>query len=422
LDIQTPTPTNDVSVLDASNNVLPSQVFSADSNTNTFRLLIQAKDIPSVGYKVLHVVPGKRRIKSDLKVSGMTMENAALRVSVDSRTGCMTSIYQKVSHLEALAAGGCGNQLQTFSDKPQGDDAWNIDPGTLDHFTPLMNTDSVVMIEKGPLRSVIRLTRTWSKSKIIQDILLYAGSDELEVSTDIDWHETNILLKAAFPLATRSKMATYEIPFGTIQRPTTRNNTWEQAKFEVPALQWADLGDNRTGLSLINESKYGYDCEGNVLRLTLLRSPVEPDPNADRGNRHFSYVLYPHAGDWKTALTIRRGYDYNNSLTAMQVQPHEGRMPLKHSFINLQASNVVMTAVKKAEGVNGLIIHFYEWQGKDANVRIRVPPGAQSAILTNLMEKPQGTGLSVTASGEITVPIHPFEIMSIRIRYPNHQN
>ncbi|EQD49809.1 alpha-D-mannosidase, partial [mine drainage metagenome] len=166
----------------------------------------------------------------------------------------------------------------------------------------------------------------------------------VDVVNDIDWHETHILLKAAFPLAASSDMATYEIPYGTIERPTTRNNSWEQAKFEVSALRWADLGNGQRGFSLINESKYGYDCKDNLLRLTLLRSPVSPDPNADRGHHHFSYALYPHAGDWKTALTVRRGYDYNYKLQAMQVEAHSGTLPLERSFITVKANNVVLTA------------------------------------------------------------------------------
>ena len=178
------------------------------------------------------------------------------------------------------------------------------------------------LIEKGPLRGVIRVSRTWHNSKFVQDITLYANSDQVDVVNDIDWHETHILLKTAFPLAASSNMATYEIPYGTIERPTTRNNSWEQAKFEVSALRWADLGNGTNGFSLINESKYGYDCKGNLLRLTLLRSPVEPDPNADRGHHHFTYSLYPHGGDWKTALTVRHGYEYNYRLRAMQVEPH----------------------------------------------------------------------------------------------------
>ena len=249
--------------------------------------------------------------------------------------------------------------------------------------------------------------------------MLYSGADEAEVVNDIDWHETHVLLKAAFALSASSPFATYEIPFGTIQRPTTRNNSWEQTRFEVPALRWADLGGAQHGFSLINESKYGYDGVGSLLRLTLLRSPVSPDPNADRGHHHFRYALYPHAGDWKHALTVRHGYEFNYKLTAMQVKAHSGAMPAEHSFVSVKSENVVLTAMKKAEDGNALIFHMYEWAGKSANVEITVPEGLSGAVETNLMEKPEGIPLT-THGNQVMVPIHPYEIVAVRVDYPNH--
>ncbi len=422
IDLQMPAATpNGVSVLDVKDRVLPSEVLSSDPQTNTYHLLVEASDVPSLGYEVLHVVPGKRPFASDLKVSGMTLENAALKVTVDPSTGCITSLYNKKDNFESLAPGACGNQLQTFKDTPIADDAWNIDPGTLDHMTPITEVDSVKLVEQSPFRAVIRVSRHWQSSKFVQDIQLYANSDQVNIVNDIDWHETHVLLKSAFPLSVTSKMATYEIPFGTIERPTTRDNSWDEAKFEVSALRWADLGNGTNGVSIINNSKYGYDCKDNVLRLTFLRSPVSPDPNADRGHNHFTFALYPHAGDWKTALTVRHGYDYNYKLKAMQVEAHSGTLPLEHSFIMVDDSNVVLSAVKKAEDSNGLILHFYDWAGKDSDVKIHVPSGATSATMTNLMEKPEGSPLSITGSDEITVPIHPYDIMSVRIDYPHGQ-
>ncbi len=422
VDVEMPTASPDgVSVLDPTNHVLPSEIVSSDRETNTYHLLVETEDIPSLGYAVLHVVPGKRPFASDLKASGLTIENAILKVTVDPHTGCITSLYDKKAGFETFAAGACGNQLQAFKDNPITDDAWNIDPGTLDHFTPLMQADSVSLVEKGPLRATIRVSRHWHNSKFVQDITLYTNSDQVNVMNDFDWHEKHILLKAAFPLAASSNMATYEIPYGTIQRPTTRNNSWEQAKFEVSALRWADLGNEQHGVSLINNSKYGYDCKDNVLRLTLLRSPVSPDPNADQGHHRFSYALYSHAGDWKAALTVRHGYEYNYRLKAMQVEAHSGTLPLEHSFISLKDNNVVLTAVKKAEDTNGIILHFYEWAGKNSAVEIHVPTGATSATLTNLMEKPEGATLNLIDSNQVRVPIHPYEIVSVRIDYPSRQ-
>jgi alpha-mannosidase len=408
-----------VSVLDAKNHVLPSEILSSDRRTNTYRLLVQAADVPPVGYALLHVTPGKRPFASNLKASGLTMENARLRVVVDPVSGCITSLYDKKSHFESLAAGACGNQLEAFQDKPTGDDAWNIDPGTLDHFTPLVRADAVQLLEKGPFQATIRVSRTWQSSKFVQDITLYADADQVDVVNDVDWHETHVLLKAAFPLAASSRKATYEIPFGTIERPTTRDNSWEQAKFEVPALRWADLGDGQHGFSLINDSKYGYDCQGNILRISLLRSPVSPDPVADRGHQTFRYALYPHASDWKAALTIRHGYEYNDTLWAMQVSPHSGDLPPVDSFLQVGSSNVVLTALKKAEDANGLILRLYEWAGQNENVTIHVPAGAKSATLTNLMEKPLDDPLPIAAGDMVTVPVHAYEIVSLRVDYPH---
>jgi alpha-mannosidase len=421
VDVQLPAASaNGVSVTDSHGRVVPVKVLSSEAKTNSYKLLVDVKDVPSMGYEVLHVSAGTKPFASDLKASGTTMENAALRVVVDPATGCITSLFDKKANFESLAKGACGNQLQTFKDTPEKYDAWNIDPGTLDHMTPIEKVDSVQLVERGPMRAVIRVSRTWQSSKFVQDITLYAGADKVDVVNDIDWHETHVLLKAAFPLAASGPTATYEIPYGSIERPTTRNNTWEQARFEVPALRWADLGDGQHGFSLINEAKYGYDGRDNVLRLSLLRSPTWPDAEADRGHQHFSYALYPHAGTWKDALTERAGYEYNYKLKAMQVEAHTGSLPAEHSYLAVSPENVVLTAVKKAEDDNGLIFRVFEWAGKQSEVTFAVPAGASSATETNLMEKTVGAPLPVSGD-KVTIPIHPYEILSLRVDYPHSE-
>jgi alpha-mannosidase len=418
VDVQMPATTADVSVVDSRGVVLPSEVLSKDATTSMFHLLVEARDVPSLGYEVLHVVPGKKPFVSDLKVTGTTLENAALRVVVDPQTGCITTLYDKKAGFEALAKDACGNELEAFKDTPKDYDAWNIDPGTLDQ-PPMRITeaDSVQVMEHGPMRASIRVSRHWQNSKFVQDIVLDAGSDQVVVMNDIDWHETHVLLKAAFALSATSPFATYEIPYGTIQRATTRNNSWEKAQFEVGAQRWADLGNAQHGFSLINESKFGYDGVGNLLRLTLLRSPVWPDPNADRGQHHFSYALYPHAGDWKQAMTVRHGFNFNYHLKAMQVEAHTGSLPAEHSFVSITPEDVVLTAMKKAEDSHALIFHFYEWAGKGGSVSLRVPPGATGAVETNLLEKPEGAALPVQGD-HLTVHFRPYEIVAVRVDYP----
>jgi alpha-mannosidase len=408
----------ELSVLSSKGEPLPVQVLSRNSTLHTYQLLAEVKKVPSLGYEVLHVVPGAGRLETDIKVHGFTLENAMLRVTVDPKTGCITSLYDKASKFESIAAGACGNELIAFKDTPKDFDAWNIDADFEQLFTKLDMVDSVEVAETGPLRATIRVTRSWQKSKFVQNISIYAGLNRVDVANEIDWHETHILLKAAFPLEASSDQATYEIPYGTIERPTTRNNRIEAAKFEVPALRWADLGDANHGFSLINESKYGYDAKGNVLRISLLRSPTWPDPDADRGHHSFRYSLYAHAGGWKQALSVRRGYEFNYKLAAIPVESHEGTLPPAHSFVNIKQDNVILTAMKKTEDGNSLLFRFYEWAGQSGDVQISVPAGGTEAKLTNLMEQPEVGALPIQGSNQISVPVRPYAIVSVRVNYP----
>jgi alpha-mannosidase len=416
--VQMPEPTTSIQITDAAGKALFADVKQTNPATHSFHVQVTT-DVPSLGYRVLYARPLKTEKAppaSDLKASAQTLENSILRVNVDPSTGCITSLVDKKSGFESIAKGGCGNQLQTFKDTPKDYDAWNVDPGTFDTVIPITQVDSVKLTESGPMRGTIRVTRTWQSSKFVQDISLEAGSSMVKITNNIDWHETHVLLKAAFPLAASSAKATYEIPYGTIDRPTTRNNSIESAQFEVPAMRWADLGDGQHGFSLINDSKYGYDAKDNVLRLTLLRSPIWPDPDADRGPQSFIYWLYPHAGDWKSAMSLRRGYETNYPLTAMQVSSHAGDWPAEHSFVNVTPENVALTAFKKAEDGNALILRVYEWAGKSATVTATIPPGAKSASASDMMEHPTA-GSATLAGDKVAFPITPYEIQTIRIEY-----
>lgn len=419
VDVQIPAATESASVVGPDGAQLPAETLSVEKATNTCHLLVQANHLPSLGYRVLYVVPGKAHFENSLKASGLTMENAFLRVTVDKTTGCITSLFDKKSNYESLAPGACGNDLEFFKDTPKEYDAWNIDPGTLD-VPPahIAKAESVELTTSGPLRAIIRVRRKWQDSAFDQQVVLNGDDDQVSIINDIDWHETHVLLKAAFPLAASSAKATYEIPFGSIERATTRNNSWDKAQFEVSALRWADLGDNGHGLSLINESKYGYDATDHLLRLTLLRSPTGPDPDADRGHHHFAFALYPHAGNWKGALTVRHGYEFNYAPSVVVLQKHSGDFPSEHSFFSVQPENVVLTALKKAEDGDGLIAHFYEWAGKASTINLTVPKGAVGVTETNLIETPQAS--SAVLNGEtVSVPIRPYEILAMRIDYPH---
>jgi len=437
--LQLADPNQNISVADMCEpegnvNRIDPQIIDRDSKTGEVELAFHAGGVPALGYKLYRVgppwTPKKGEPKLDCGVKGayvppdppfgklvLQHDPDGLRLEVDTVTGCITSI--KSAGFETLAPNSCGNQLQFFKDTPKDYDAWNIDPGTLDVApSTIEKADSVAIV--GPQDNPeLRVTYHTQDSKFVQTISL--KGDEVNIANDFDWHEKHVLLKAAFPLAATSNFATYEIPYGEIERPTTRDNSWEKAQFEVPAMRWADLSgagaDGKVhGLSVINKDKYGYDAAANVLRLTLLRAPTWPDPDADQGEHHFEYALYPHAGTWKEALTVRHGWEYDYPLQAVVTTAHAGALPPSHSFASVAPDNVVLTAVKKAEDANGLIFRVYEWAGKDATAEFHVPPGATSATVTNLMETPEGDPLPV-AGDVVKVPIHPYEILTIRVDY-----
>jgi alpha-mannosidase len=415
--VQFPEPVSAVEVHDASGRVLVSDVVARDDTTHTIVPRTVAENIPAFGYEVVRVVPATSgpSARSTLKADAGGMENEFLRVMVDGRTGCITSLFDKKAGRETLASGACGNLLQAFHDKPKEYDAWNIDADFEKQKWDLMDAEEVRLVENTPVRAVLRVKKKFQNSSFVQDICMYPGVPRVDVNMQADWHEKHILLKVAFPIAAQSDFATFEIPYGTIRRPTTRNTPAEKAKFEVPAQQWGDLSDSAHGLSLLNMSKYGYDAKGNVLRLSLLRSPTSPDPHADEGFHEFTYALYPHAGDWKQGDTEHEGYQLNYPLIAFPSVPHEGSLPPSHSFLELDSPNVILTAVKKAEADSALILRFYEFAGKESELHLRLPGTASRAAETNLMEKEESPLTVGAGAREVVVPTHPYEIKTVKV-------
>jgi alpha-mannosidase len=426
VEAQLPALARQIEVVDSAGKPAESQLLSLDADTHRARFLLLT-ETPSLGYRTYFVRPaaGGPTLHSLLRATGDTLENEFIRVKIDPQTGCMTSLFDKRSRTEALApaetdTGGsktstCGNLLQTFVDKPKQWDAWNIDSDFEKQHWDLDKADEVKLIEQGPLRAVIQVKNHFQDSTFVRDIILYAGAPRVDVKMQADWHEKHILLKVAFPVSAHSDKATYEIPFGSVQRPTTRNTPAEQAQFEVPAQRWADISDDKHGLSLLNDCKYGYDAKGNVLRLSLLRSPEWPDPHADEGHHEFTYSLYPHGGSWKDALTIRRGYELNYKLIFLPTDKHDGKLAPEYSFLHAHPDNVIVTALKKAEDDNALIVRYYEWAGKDGEVKLQVPAGAESAAETDLMERPLGD--VAMQAGSVTIPTRPYEIKTIKVQY-----
>ena len=421
IEVQLPAHADEVEVVDHTGARVDAALLASDAGTNTVRLLARV-NVPSLGYRTYYVRAKTPSLAPSVKAAAGSLENEFVRVAVDPQTGCITSVFDKRSNTEALApaetdTGGphdrvCGNLLQAFVDKPKQWDAWNIDADFEKQHWDIDKADEVKLIESGPLRAVIRVKSHFQNSSFTQDITVYAGVPRVDVKMQAEWHEKHILLKVAFPLSAHSDKATFEIPFGSIQRPTTRNTPSERAKFEVPAERWADISEAAHGFSLLNDSKYGYDAKGNVLRLSLLRSPDFPDPHADEGHHEFTYSLYPHAGGWKNALTIRQGYELNYPLVPVVATNHTGTLPAEHSFLEVREDNVIVTAIKKAEDDSALVVRFYEWAGRGGDIHLLSPSPREHVEQTDLMERPTA---ELPAHGGITVPVSPYEIKTLKV-------
>ena len=210
--------------------------------------------------------------------------------------------------------------------------------------------------------------------------------------------------------------STYEIPMAAIGRPTGDKTPWEKARFEVPALSWADLSEPTYGVSLISRSKYGYDIRGNRLRLTLLRSPVWPDPVADRGRHEFSYALLPHEGDWRKGGTVQKAAEFCTPLYVHRGVSHPGALPADgRGFISAEPENVIISAFKAAENGEGFVLRCYESHGRRVRAEVSLPAQPEQAEEIDLIERPLGR-LSVRDSS-LSFELGPYEIKSFRLKF-----
>ncbi len=346
---------------------------------------------------------------------GLLLENEHLRVEFNPQ-GDLTRILDKRAGREVLPAGAIANQLQAFEDRPRTYDAWEIEAYYDDKLWLAEPAESIRRVENGPLRQTLEIRRRILNSEVVQRISLCRNSPRLDFATTVQWRERHILLKAAFPVEILAPQATYEIQWGSVQRPTHRNTSWDWARFETCAHKWIDLSEGGYGVSLLNDCKYGHDVRGNVLRISLLRSPVQPDPRGDEGEHQFTYSLLPHTGplDERTAceayalndpiLAWRRGGPGGGSAAGTQGLP---------SLIRADAPNVIIETVKLAEDGQGLIARLYESQRRRGRVEFVTGFPLARAWETNLLEENQRE-LAVDGN-RIALELRPFQIVTLRL-------
>jgi len=376
-------------------------------------------NVPPMGYRTYYLVDGVTDSESLVKDS--KLENEYLRVELDRQSGGIKSMYDKVNDRHVFkkeeytaTRPEASNLLQVLYEVPHGMSAWII--GEISRVENLVRNASVEFAEDGPIRATVKVVHKFSKSTITQHVSVYSGIPRLDFRTFIDWKETSDenmdapMLKASFTPILEDSKATFEIPFGYIQRPSDGR--------EVPALRWVDLSDGKYGASLLNDSKYGFDVKGNTIRITLVRTSYSPDTRPDYGEHEMLYSIYPHKGDWKEAQTFRRGYEVNHPLESITVTNSSGgSLPDTKSFIQLKPENVVMSCVKESEDSQGIIIRMYDATGEGAQAQLILGFEADKASEVDLMEK-EIAQLELE-NGKIKMSVKPFEIKTIAIEPMN---
>jgi alpha-mannosidase len=359
---------------------------------------------------------GSRR-PADVVVNGRSIDNGLVRVEVDD-VGLLTSVRDLVADREVLAPGKPGNLLQVHPDLPNDWDAWDIDVHYRRQWTDLTAVDSVTAVEKGPLVGAIRVDRSFGDSRIAQTIRVRAGSRRVDVLTEIDWHETEKILKAAFPIDVHADRSAAEVQFGHVYRPTHTNTSWDAARFEVYAHRWVHVAEPGYGVAVLNDSTYGHDITRSsrnggtttTVRLSLVRAPRFPDPHADQGPHRFTYALLPGASIMDA---IKEGYALNLPL---RIAPGTGR-DTSAPLVSVDDPAAVVESVKLADDRSGdVVVRIYEALGGRAAATVRTGFEVAGVETVDLLERPvPHPSVTVHRDGGIRLALRPFQIVTLRI-------
>jgi alpha-mannosidase len=367
--------------------------------------------IPAMGYKIFYFSEAKK-VENPLMANNLTISNSFFEREFNE-SGDICRITDKKAKRQVLPQGALANTFHIYEDRPGRYSAWDIVKSYREREFFLEPADSVKIVERGPVRAVVEVKRKVLQSQLTQRIILWKDSPRIDFRTEIDWREDSKLLKVAFPVEVFSRNATYDIPFGAIERPTHATTSWDEAKFEVCGHKWADLSEGNYGVSLLTDSKYGYEVVGNTMRLTLLRAPTFPDPKADRGFHTFTYSLFPHVGNWREGGTVKEAFALNVPALIHVADVHGGDYKSSYAFLNLDTGSFVVETIKRnEEGV--ILLRGYESEQKRGEASIKFNFNIDSVYACNLLEEVEKK-LTVT-NNSFVFSYRPYEIRSFLIK------
>jgi alpha-mannosidase len=351
---------------------------------------------------------------------GHVLANGLLRVEVDGR-GLLVSVYDLTADREAVAPGAAANLLQIHPDFPARWDAWDLDSHYRHGVTDLTGVDELRPEPPAADEAAVTVRRSFGASSVVQRIALRSGSRTVDIDTEVDWHESEKILKAAFPLDVKADFSAAETQFGHVLRPTHTNTSWEAAKFEICAHRWLHVGEPGWGAAVVNDATYGHDVTRDVredggqtttVRLSLLRAPRYPDPETDQGVHRMRYALVPGA---TIADAVREGHWIN--LPERSVAGGSPVAPL----VTVDSDQVVVEAVKLAEDRGGdVVVRLYEAHGGRARAALTTGFPIASVTAVDLLERPldaapERGAYEVVDGGAVALRLRPFQILTLRL-------
>ena len=365
---------------------------------------VYAENIPAMGWKVIN-----EAVAGSVSVTHKRIESSHYIISFNDDMNII-SLFDKDNNREVVAEGKTVNQLRAFEDYPYEWDNWEIAGYYKQKMLEINDVQSVDIIS-GNGYGGFRIVRRYMDSLITQSIIVYSESRRIDFETDLDWHQQHTLLKAAFPTTVHTSKATYEIQFGSVERPTHENTSWDKARFEVCAQKWGDLSEEGYGVSILNNCKYGHNAEGSEMSLTLLKCGTYPNTEADQGLHSFTYSLYPHKGSFKQGGTINEAYILNRPLEAIQTNGG-GSLPVEYSLVSCDCENIIIETVKQAESGNCIIVRMYDAWDKKSAPTVKFGFDAKKVLLADMMENP----IRELGSGtEVRLNVSNFEIVTLMI-------
>ena len=337
----------------------------------------------------------------------LVLENELIRYEFSDK-GEMVSAFDKEVEREVLE--GIGNVLSLYEDRPNNWDAWDIDFFYRDALLETADVSSKSSGSKGSISKQIEFTFKIGVSKIVQKIVLQPASKRIDFQTKVDWKEKHKMLRVHFPVTVMSDQATFDIQYGYVKRNSHRNTSWDKAKFEVVGHKYADLSDHDYGVALLNDCKYGYMVHDNLLDLNLLRSPSNPDPDADMGEHEFIYSLFPHKHDLIRSGVITESTCLNQGPVMLEGVSSDLEIPIK-----LSGEGLELSVLKKAEKENCWVVRIVETHGRNSRGTLHLQGSINECNLIeweNIDEKEN-------IQGKYLIELSPFEIKTYKIHFSN---